>query len=97
MILARDLDTWHGYLSRLESEFDDETGGAYIWTVEWTGPRTFERAFKGPWKAVRGHVTREFRQWVEESGRERVTITEWVRRQREERENEYLDWLDSQS
>lgn len=46
-----------------------------------------EAAFSGPWHVVRKHVTTEFRQWVEENyGTERLTLSEFIERARDTRE-----------
>lgn len=100
MILAADLEAWRGYLARLEAEYAEHTGeNGRVWLESFTGGSSFERAFTGPWSHIRAHVTTEFRQWIEEYDVERLTLSQWVVRQRADREKErleYLDWLDSQ-
>ena len=92
-----DVETWLGYVSRLETEFLAHAGyGANLWQDTWAGQTDFERVMTGPWHIVRAHVTTELREWFDEYDTERVTLTEWRKRMREEREREYFDWLDNQ-
>ncbi len=100
MRFSQDVEAWHGYLSRMAAEWSEHTAGeSYVWAPEWQGSATFERAFVGAWQNIRGKVTREFRQWIEEGDVERITITTWIARARADRERERIeweDWLDSQ-
>ncbi len=95
-----DVETWLGYVARVEAEFLEHAGfGAQYWLESWTGSGDFERVMTGPWHVLRRHVTTELREWFDEYFVERVTITEWRARCRAERQAErhaYLEWLAEQ-
>ena len=95
MRFSPDIESWHGYLARMEEEFYEHAGfAAQIWRMEFKGGTSFERAFVGPWHTVRPWVTTEFREWIDEYDVERVTLTEWIRRRRAEREIERMAYED---
>lgn len=97
MRFSADIESWQGYLARMEEDFHEHAGPSPIWRDGFTGGTSFERAFVGPWHTVRRHVTTEFREWIEEYYVERVTLTEWISRRRAEREAEQLDWEEENS
>lgn len=89
MRFTHDVETWQGYVSAMESAYAAHTeGNGRVWLESFKGGSSFERAFVGPWHTVRAHVTTEFRQWLEEYGIERVTLTRWIQRARAERARE---------
>ena len=89
MRFTPDVETWLGYVAACEAAYAEHTAGnGRVWLETWTGAGDFERAWTGNWERVRAAVTPEFRQWVEEYGIERVTLSSWIQRARAEREAE---------
>lgn len=99
-----DLAEWQEYVRLELQRYGEHTGDTgYIWADTPAAARHAarsrildpgERAFTGAWHTVRPYVTLEFRQWVEEyKGTERLTLSQWLERQRAERDA--VEWLDS--
>lgn len=91
-----DVAVWETYVrGELERFYAHCEGVTYIWAHTPAAERLVSRlggdgelsAFKGPWHVIRGHVTSEFRQWVEEyEATERLTFSEWQARAVTERQ-----------
>ena len=96
-----DIESWLSHVEFELRKFRDSEGEtARVWLPEHEDKRyrtgsnvgAFDdvgicAAYSGPWRTVRNYVTREFRQFVEESRiAERVTFADWREIKRAERE-----------
>lgn len=101
-----DYDAWATYVAGECERFYAHTEGVtyifantpkaarYLARCEARGTSSEQAAFTGAWHVVRGLVTTEFRQWVEEyEGTERVTFSEWRERSKDERDA--VEWRES--
>lgn len=104
MASRADVMGWQEYVTLELERFAEHTAGnGRVWADTARAARKLaarragspeEYAFTGPWHTVRPYVTLEFRQWVEEyEATERLTLSEWIERDR--RERAAVDYLDS--